>query len=567
MATVSQTVTVSGAQAYPHSAAGRARGARLMLIAMVLLWLAVDGWMLPPAFGGMDIYYFKDPGANLADGLGFVTRFTYGNPSLDYKPYAQYPPIYPFLYGLFAEAMGVSLRSNQIFNSLVNVACGLAGFYALQPALEAAAARMWSGVGRTLCTAGLLALCLVTGFIAPDADRPDALAVAVALSAFLVQRRFTGLSGSIVAGLLTGFSFFISPFVCIWAGSCIAIIIAVLGYTPGQAGFPVRNLLGFALAAGVMAALMLGLIALWLPGWFDAFGGVLVGRTTHNETGGGYFMLLLHGDLRGWAGAFKSFTRFGAGPLYVNLAKLAIADAAILVAAFMDLRRPRGASSARHGGAMLLLVLMSPLCLIITPYQFSYIRITALLLLGGAASLVAAMPDDSRRRYGTAVLGAFLVVCLAAAPRLAHDGIARIASGPSLGRAIAFIDDHRSGLSRDRVLLAVSPANYMLWRQEGLHPLNAVFSGFNGAQSRGRLAFVALGYSRSDDPAKPEVPEWFSLREFRAVATPRLPQVPRLFGRALQPGNATWESVLFRRRDDAVAHAYGREQAFTNGGI
>ncbi len=56
---------------------------KLFFVALALAWLICDALLLSPAFGSLDIYYFKDPGANFAQGLGFVSRFTYGNPSFD----------------------------------------------------------------------------------------------------------------------------------------------------------------------------------------------------------------------------------------------------------------------------------------------------------------------------------------------------------------------------------------------------------------------------------------------------------------------------------------------------
>ena len=71
------------------------------IIAFYILWVIIDGYLIPPTFGGTDIYYFKDPGINLAEGLGFTSRFTFGNPTFEYSVYSQYPPLYPLLFGIF----------------------------------------------------------------------------------------------------------------------------------------------------------------------------------------------------------------------------------------------------------------------------------------------------------------------------------------------------------------------------------------------------------------------------------------------------------------------------------
>src|SRR5689334_769102 len=97
---------------------------------LALSWFAIDGLLLPPALGGTDFYYFKDPSLNLATGLGFVTRFTFGSPGLADQLYAMYPPIYPLLFGLFAKLFGISAQTNQMFNSALGIALGAAGFLA-----------------------------------------------------------------------------------------------------------------------------------------------------------------------------------------------------------------------------------------------------------------------------------------------------------------------------------------------------------------------------------------------------------------------------------------------------
>jgi hypothetical protein len=114
------------------------------ILIFIAAWFCVDGILIAPDFGQLDIYYFKDAGINFAEGLGLTTRFTYGNPTFAYRDYAQYPPIYPLTFGLYAKAAGVSALSNQLFNSLVAMLAGVAGFLALRPII----ARTVSGRSR-----------------------------------------------------------------------------------------------------------------------------------------------------------------------------------------------------------------------------------------------------------------------------------------------------------------------------------------------------------------------------------------------------------------------------------
>src|SRR5579871_2551700 len=112
--------------------AGR-RMAPLWGAIFVAAWFVVDGLLVPPALGGTDLYYFKDAAINLASGLGFVSRFTFGNPTFDDRVFAIYPPLYALLFALFVKMAGVSAVTNQAFNAVVGIVLGFAGFLAVKP--------------------------------------------------------------------------------------------------------------------------------------------------------------------------------------------------------------------------------------------------------------------------------------------------------------------------------------------------------------------------------------------------------------------------------------------------
>jgi hypothetical protein len=144
-------------------------------------WFLVDAFVLPPNFGGTDIYYFKDAGIDFAQGLGFVTRFTFGNPTFEYQAYSQYLPLYPLLFGIFVKLFRISTLTNQIFNSIVSVLLGIAGFLALKPVVSAYASRFAPYI-----LAAILLIAVFTGFFFPETDRPDGLSVCFGLLALVV---------------------------------------------------------------------------------------------------------------------------------------------------------------------------------------------------------------------------------------------------------------------------------------------------------------------------------------------------------------------------------------------
>jgi hypothetical protein len=86
----------------------------LLLIGGILFWVSLYSLIGPRI--GQDFFYFADAGVNFAKGNGLKEVGTYGNPTLEYKYYATYPPVYPFLYGMYTALFGVGDYQNTFFN-------------------------------------------------------------------------------------------------------------------------------------------------------------------------------------------------------------------------------------------------------------------------------------------------------------------------------------------------------------------------------------------------------------------------------------------------------------------
>ena len=86
----------------------------LLLIGGILFWVSLYSLIGPRI--GQDFFYFADAGVNFAKGDGLKEVGTYGNPTLEYKYYATYPPVYPFLYGMYTALFGVGDYQNTFFN-------------------------------------------------------------------------------------------------------------------------------------------------------------------------------------------------------------------------------------------------------------------------------------------------------------------------------------------------------------------------------------------------------------------------------------------------------------------
>jgi hypothetical protein len=500
-----------------------------------ILWVLFDAIFLAPNYGGEDIYYFKDPGINFVEHLGFVSRFTFGNPTFAYASYSQYPPVYPFLFGLYAKLFGVSVASNQLFNTLVGLGVGVSGYFALEPALRTVTPR-WSKWVAAL----VLVVCVAFSFFRPENDRPDGMATAVALWVLILIRTRLTPSHALAAGALCAATFFVSPYVAIWTSIVAAILVIAQEKTLDRIVRTGAWAVFGAVAAGAVA---LGLIALLLPGWLAQFTGVFTGATTHNETGGGYFVALLHGDIKGWFAGFSNV-----GDMRPNLITLAIAQLALMAALVWNGLAARRGDIPWAGLWIAALVLVSPACIVVAPYQGNYMRVTASMLLAAAACMTLLMPASARPGYAIAILAGFLGLNLMWAPEGLREVLIRTATGPSLKRAEAYIATHRTEFEGPGALMAVAPQSYMLWRQEGVRPLTIAYSGFSAPEDRARLTHVALSYIGSGDPSKPTMPGWPVAGEFSLSWSPSTPQKPRMFGLALSRSSQTWESAIYSRQ-------------------
>jgi hypothetical protein len=500
----------------------------------VAAWFVVDGLLVPPAFGGTDFYYFKDAAINLATGLGFVSRFTFGNPTFEDHVFAIYPPLYALSFASFVKLAGVSAVANQAFNAAVGIVVGLAGFLAVKPLLGRAMPHRAS-----VLSAILFAVAIAANFFLPGPDRPDGLGVSTGLFALVVLAQPSLPYREGVAGMLCGVALLISPFAGIWTLVAVAAVVyARHGISLDAIAKEFRVLVG---VAGVLV-IALAVFAALLPGWFSAFFGVLTGASTRNETGGGYFLALLSGDLRTWLSAFP----LGDPNYFVDLLKLLIA--AILLVAAVAVNGLRFGMK-RPDRAMLMLLVMSSLCIFTSPYQPNYLAMTSALLLGAAACVAVGTPPATRRWYAAAILGGFALICLMSVPQRARDFVIRVASYGSMERALADIDGVRRDLVSPEQLIAVSPSNYILWREKGLRPLTTTYSGLADPANRQRLLYVAVAYPGSGNPLQPHKPAWVSEPEYKPVLQPELPQFAGIFGLHVSRSSNTWESGLYRRSD------------------
>ena len=415
------------------------------------------------------------------------------------------------------------------------MALGLAGFLAVKPLIGREFPRL-----APVLLGSLLVISVVASLFLPGVDRPDGLGICLGLVALIVLHRSAPGPGAVVAGVLCGVALLVSPY----AGGFALIVvgIVVLDRHWREEGLAAAIGGGLRTAAGAFGVLIVGagLMVLFFPAWLPAFAGVFLGTTTQNETGGGYFLALLRGEFRVWLGAFP----VGDPYYFVALAKFVFVLVVLVAAAIVDCLR---SGRTAFGSAIVPLIVISPLCLIVMPYQGNYPPMSAVLVLGAIAGVALGIAPRSRRIYAVAVLVGFAGTCLLSLPERVRDTNVRIATRASMKPALEAI-----GQVRDRLgdgYLAVSPANYILWRQEGLRPLITTYSGLGLPENRQRLLYVAASYGGSGDRMMPQLPPWLTDSEFRLAHQPNLPQQVNILGLFVTNSSWTWESALYRRKD------------------
>jgi hypothetical protein len=163
----------------------------LLLIGGIIFWIALYA-IIGPQAPGCDVSYFKDSGINLAIGKGLREVCTYGNPSLEYKYYANYPPVYPFLYGLYVSVVGIGDYQNTYFNLLLQIAKAILIFM-----IVVRYGTDWTPNQKLIIT-GILVLFLPSAI---SYDRPEDLVIVLFLVSLLFYLQRQPEAVFLVAGL------------------------------------------------------------------------------------------------------------------------------------------------------------------------------------------------------------------------------------------------------------------------------------------------------------------------------------------------------------------------------
>ena len=168
----------------------------LLLLGGILFWVSLYSLIGPRI--GQDFFYFADAGVNFAKGDGLKEVSTYSNPTLEYKYYATYPPVYPFLYGMYTALFGVGDYQNTFFNIFLRLTRAILLFI-----IVFKYAKSWSK-GQKFIITFLIILFAPSG---DSYDRPEDLVTVFFLISLLLylMRKYS------IAFLIAGLNLMTSP--------------------------------------------------------------------------------------------------------------------------------------------------------------------------------------------------------------------------------------------------------------------------------------------------------------------------------------------------------------------
>ena len=482
---------------------------------------------------------FKDPGINLAQGRGLVELVTPGNPTLTPKFYANYPPLFPALYGLYVSQFGVSVTADQIFDLILSAGAAVLFWFFVTPRHADRCGRILS-----LILLGILILMLPVGPFWTQRERPDSLGLIVMMASLWVARTRLTPKRAFLATFIAGIGCLISPFTFVMNGIALGWIILLEGgpLLPLRGPRTTRLLsLMAAASAGVIVPLASLFLIQWFhdPEWVTRFLGNAMGRSTGGRSGTGYLASLLTGDFRTYLGAFSRFDSLRYKWMLAHL---------IFVVAVTTLYLIRG--TTRHSRWQVLATLsLAAVPLIVFPYQPCYMSLTAAMvlilfvLLDGKAERQATLSN----RWVTAAGVGF--IALVAAPFMLREFIIAFDARDSYQRTLATIRQINSDPDRPSHLVATTSGTYFLFKQAGFEAVEIAY--LQRPEDIARVELFAINTMGEFDGAAHKFPDWWVPEKMEPVHLAdksrdgaAVPDV-RLFGISIFR-RRSWEPDLFR---------------------
>jgi hypothetical protein len=230
------------------------KGAKFRFAPWVVFALAAVVWIIfialtSPDFGGTDAFIFRDAGCNCAAGHGLVSDSVPTDATLiPPRIFAAYTPGAPLLFAPAAKVFGCSPYSDTYYNFFLLVLISTFTLWLYFGFEERPGWRVGASI--------LAGVTLPCGLFLADLDRPEGVALAVALPMLLLWRRCKGaVTKSLLLGCC-GLLFLIHPYIGIVE---FLLFLFLLLWAPDQNSRLKIAAVGFLLTLGTVAACALSL--------------------------------------------------------------------------------------------------------------------------------------------------------------------------------------------------------------------------------------------------------------------------------------------------------------------
>ena len=503
--------------------------------------IGVVGWFVfllfsPPRIPSGDLICFKDPGINLAHGLGLVERISPTNPTITPQFHSNYPPLFPVLYGLYVSVFGADPKSDEMFDFFWTASASLIFWFFVTPRY---------GDKRTLTSSmtlmALLLLILPIGPFWTQRERPDTLGFAVMLASLSMLRRKLTTANIFLTSLIAGINFLISPYA--FVTTCIVLTWLLLA---GENGFSLRDFRGARFLKMVTAA-VLGLaipvvvffLIFWMndPNAITRFASNVSGKSTQGQAGVGYFSSLLSGDFNHF---FSAFTRYDSIRYKWMLAYLVTTIFVTTTSLFIRTHRSFG----RVLWQALALLSVGTFPLLFFPYQPVYMSWTATIMLVLWTRFQRTNQAQNKEQTGWILAGTFGMMVLVAFPYMVREFFIAYKSQPAYNEIRQIIKNIPATENQVPLVVATYPSTYFFFKQAGFVVVDIAYLARPAEIAK--VDLFILHPVETGTP--PSFPKGWNATRFEPVFVPTIDSKTNLFGKTIYNRKSTWEVEIYRQR-------------------
>jgi len=508
-----------------------------LFLVFFTIWLFVY-LIIPPTFSDTDITFFKDAGNNYALGSGLVTRIGPANSLIEDRFYANYPPLFPLFYGLFAKLFGVGPKVSRIFDLFLASLASFAFWITIKPRFSNRSIFIPS-----LFLLVLLLLTLPAGPFGGERERPDNVSFAIMVASWAIAHSVLKYR-IFISGLLLGINGLISPFGFTINYLGLILIIIIDNYTQKKDKALLHTL--YVLIIDIFSAaipIILGIIAIMFydSSFFARFVGHASGKTIGGKGALGYFIALLSGDYNLYLQAFSSYSSF-AGKIKL----LYLIFTIIVICCFLSI------SAIRHKRQNRLLMIAIIFIFLVTitlfPYQVNYMLfvLAAIIVLFGSLTEIQSMSTIVAQRWIILICVFFSTIYII--PYEIRELVVARQSGPSFYRMQSVLEKYSKSNTKKPLLVATHATNYYIFKGKTFDIVN--LECIAGTTNLSQVDIFALSFVGSRNPLKPMYPYYWNPSEYKLIYRPSLPQQTTIFGYPVSNSSNTWEMELYIRKSN-----------------